>query len=79
MFIKTTASPACGFLSQTPALESVKLTFPVFSMLFPRRTTQFRGFGGTGLGLAISKKIIDLMNGRIWAKNNPDKGNNLFL
>ncbi|MFO8111939.1 MAG: AAA family ATPase [Desulfosalsimonadaceae bacterium] len=33
-----------------------------------------RRYGGTGLGLAISKNIVALMNGKIWAKNNPDKG-----
>ena len=30
--------------------------------------------GGRGVGLALSKKVIDLHNGRIWAKQNPDKG-----
>ena len=30
--------------------------------------------GGRGVGLALSKKVVDLHNGRIWAKKNPDKG-----
>jgi len=30
--------------------------------------------GGRGVGLALSKKVIDLHKGRIWAKQNPDKG-----
>jgi len=33
-----------------------------------------RKFGGTGLGLAISKRIIELMDGRIWIVSEKDKG-----
>ena len=38
-----------------------------------------RVYGGTGLGLAIAKRIIEMMDGRIWAESELGKGAKFFF
>jgi signal transduction histidine kinase len=38
-----------------------------------------RKFGGTGLGLAISKKIIEMLQGKIWIESEEGKGSSFIF
>jgi len=46
----------------------------IFDSFTQAESATSRTYGGTGLGLAISKRIVDQMEGRIWAESAPGKG-----
>jgi signal transduction histidine kinase len=46
--------------------------------LFHRLASSDR-FEGTGAGLAIVKKVIDKMEGKVWAESSPGQGSTFFI
>jgi len=51
--------------------ENLQKLFIPFSQIY---NTSDRKYGGTGLGLSISRKLVEMMDGKIWAESKEGKG-----
>ncbi len=59
--------------------ENLISTGEIFDAFTQADSSTTRKFGGTGLGLTLCKKIIDMMNGEIWAESIPNQGSSFFF
>ena len=56
--------------------ERMDRLFKLFSQVDSSTT---RNYGGTGLGLAISRRLVELMDGHIWADSEPGRGSRFHV
>lgn len=58
------------------AKEKYEVIFDVFRQVDDSHT---RKYGGTGIGLSLSKKLVDVLDGKIWVESEVDKGSVFYF
>jgi len=51
----------------------------IFAPFEQADSSSTRRYGGTGLGLSICRRLVELMEGRIWATSEPGNGSSFFV
>ncbi len=51
----------------------------IFNAFTQAEETTTRRFGGTGLGLTISRRLVQMMNGKIWVESLPQRGSSFHF
>jgi two-component system, sensor histidine kinase len=51
----------------------------IFSQFRQVDETPTRQFGGLGLGLTIAQKFTSILNGKLWAESEPEKGSTFYI